>query len=282
MDEKTLIAAAKGGDRDSFAQLIAPHLDTLRAVVHRMIGHPDDAADLIQEAQLKAFTKIDSFREESGFGTWLIAIATRGCLDHLRKEARWRPHAQVYAEQDCLASAELRQTVDDTVSHPEFTYDVREHIAFCFTCVARSIPPMQEAALILREVVRFSNREAAKILDITESVLRHHLADGRKAMKETYDGLCALVNKQGVCHQCSGLRNATPEAQRGPEVESFRPEDAELAEGEQVTPDEARFRVRLRVVREHSFTGGVSDSLHEFIFNRVRHLEQRAALARAT
>lgn len=84
---------------------------------------------------------------------------------------------------------------------PGFAFDVREHIAFCFTCVGRSLPPEQQAAIVLREVFEYSNREAARIAGVTESVLRHHLSAGRKSMKETYDGLCALVGKQGMCRQ---------------------------------------------------------------------------------
>lgn len=275
MEEQDLIASAKGGDQRSFEKLLTPHLSTVRAVVFRMIGHPDDAADLAQETQLRAFSRLDTFRGESSFGTWLVSIATHACLDHLRKETRWRPYSQKYAEQECHGTPELLQEVHDTVSDPAFAFDVHEHIAFCFTCVARSLPPEQEAAIILREICDYSNRDAAKILDITESVLRHHLAAGREAMKETYEGLCSLVNKQGVCYQCSGFRNITAEGRKGPEVQPFLPEGT--AAGEQVDATESRFRLRLRVVREHEFAGGASERLHDLIFHRIRTLERQAA-----
>lgn len=274
-----LIAAAKRGDRDSFTELLTAHMDTLRAVVYRIIGHPDEAADLVQDTQLKAFSKLASFRGDAGFGTWLISIATRTCLDHLRKQTRWRAYSQKYAEQECAGRPELRQEVLNTLADPAFSFDVKEHIAFCFTCVGRSLPPMQEAALILREVLRYSNREAAKILDITESVLRRHLADARRSMIKTFEGLCALVNKQGVCYQCSGFRNSTPRDRRGPEVQPIVAEHAERRTGEQLTDEQARYRVRLRVVQDTPFAGGVSDLLHTLIFNRIRDIERRAATA---
>ena len=86
MDEKALIAAAAAGDRQSFDRLAAPHLGTLRGFVHRMIGHPDDAADLVQVSLLRAFTGIAGFREGSRFSTWLCSIAAHACIDHLRNE----------------------------------------------------------------------------------------------------------------------------------------------------------------------------------------------------
>jgi hypothetical protein len=60
----------------------------------------------------------------------------------------------------------------ETLSAPAFTFDVGEHIAFCFTCVARSLSPEQEAAIILREVFEFSNLEAATMVGVSEPVLR--------------------------------------------------------------------------------------------------------------
>ena len=275
MEEQELIAAARRGDRRSFEALLRPHLRAVRAVVFRMIGHPEDAADLVQEAQLRAFTRLDTFRGESSFGTWLVSIATHACLDHLRKEARWRPYSQKYAEQETHSQPALLKEVRSTITDPAFAFDVHEHISFCFTCVARSLPPEQEAAIVLREVLDYSNREAAKILDITESVLRHHLAAAREAMKQTYEGLCSLVNKQGICYQCSGFRNGTPEGRKGPEVQPFLAQAAATGGHGEVT--EARFVRRLQVVREHEHAGGVSERLHDLLFQRIRALERQAA-----
>jgi RNA polymerase sigma-70 factor (ECF subfamily) len=106
-------------------------------------------------------------------------------------------------------------------------------------------------------------------------VLRHHLAAGREAMKDTYEGLCSLVNKQGICYQCSGFRNNTPEGRKGPEVQPFLPEDA--ATGTQAEVTEARFVRRLQVVREHEHAGGVSERLHDLLFRRIRALERQTA-----
>ena len=111
---------------------------------------------------------------------------------------------------------ELRAEIVATTKDAEFEFDVREHTSFCFTCVARSRSPEQEAAIVLKEILSLTNSEAADALGVTKSVLRHRLSDGRRSMEKSFDGLCALVNKGGMCHQCAGFRNATALKRRGP------------------------------------------------------------------
>ncbi len=121
-------------------------------------------------------------------------------------------------EQECAEDDELRGKVIATTKDAEFEFDVRAHLSVCFTCVARSLEPEDEAAIVLREILSLSNREAADALGVTESVLRHKLRDARRAMEETFDGLCALVNEEGVWHQCAGFRGATGAERGGPSL----------------------------------------------------------------
>ncbi len=269
MAEKALCAAAAAGDRQSFDRLVAPHLGTVRGLVHRMVGHPDDAADLVQESLLRAFTAIGQFREGARFSTWLCSIAANACIDHLRREKRWRPYSQSYAEQHCAGSPELRQEILNLLAAPGFNFEFHEHVSACFTCVARSLPPMQEAALVLREVFEYTNQEAADALGVTEPVLRNHLSAARASMTNTYEGLCALVNKQGICHQCAGFRNASGEGRKGPPVGPI---------GEEGDDPEQRFKVRLAIVKESPFEGGMSKKLHDLLFNRIRKQERQGGL----
>jgi RNA polymerase sigma-70 factor (ECF subfamily) len=264
MDETELVRLATRGNRAAYETLVAPHVDTVRGLIYRMVGHPDDAADLLQESLLKAFEKIGTYRRGARFGTWLCSIAVNACLDHLRKKKRWRPYSQSYAEKHCASVPEMRQEILNVLQDAELSFDVREHIAACFTCVARSLDPMDEAAIVLSEIFEYTNEEAARALGVTEPVLRNHLAGARASMQETFEGLCALVNKQGICYQCSGFRNAVPEPRKGPVVAPIG------GEGEGA---EQRFRVRLRIVRETPFDGGKSKKLHELLFRRIREQE---------
>ena len=243
-----------------FEALLEPHHDLLRRYVYRLVGNPTDAEDLVQDILTKGLERLGSLRNETAFKSWLFKLATRTCVDHLRKQTRWRPYSQRYLEDACNDDHGKRQRIVDTTRDPEFLYDVCEHIAFCFTCVGRSLDPLDAAALVLREVIGFSNREAAMILGVSDSVLRHHLGDGRRAMEETFDGLCSLVNKDGICWQCSSFRSATAASRRGPSLP--------------VLDDRATaWRKRLAIVRQSHFLDGVAAPLHDLLFTLLDQLE---------
>jgi len=263
-----LVERARFGDRDAFDALVTPELPRLRRVVRRMVGDPDDTSDLVQDALLRAYEKIGSFRGDASLTTWLVSIATRAAIDHLRKRARWRDDAQVHARQYLHDDGARYADLQTLFRSPDYMFDAREHIAFCFTCVGRSLPPEQQAALILRDVLQYKNGEAAKLLGLTESVLRHHLADARRSMQKSFDGLCGIVNKDGVCHQCSGLRDAAPEAGRGPTVPELGGRDA---------PAEAQYKLRLNVVRDADVDGGATQGFHDMVWRALSVVEQQAA-----
>jgi RNA polymerase sigma-70 factor (ECF subfamily) len=194
---------------DFEAQLPA-HLPALRALARRMVGDADDAQDVVQNALLRASRELSSFREDAALKTWLFAITSRAALDHLRAAKRWSNQALIDAC-DARGAASVAEKFGD----PSASFDVQQHVAFCFTCVGRSLEPEQQAALVLREVFHLPHAEAAELLGVTESVLRHALSTGRKAMQEKYEGLCALVNKTGACYQCRALRELAPEGRQG-------------------------------------------------------------------
>lgn len=258
--ERGLLARAQGGDKAAFDTLASSAMAPARGVVQRMVGHPEDAADIVQQALLNAWQAIGSFKGEARFSTWLTAIATRLAIDHLRAQKRWRTEAQVAYANLCAESEELSGEVMSAFASPDFSFEVREHVAYCFTCVGRSLPPDEQAALVLRDVMDMSNREAANVLATTESVLRHRLAAARKAMEEKYEGLCALVNKQGICHQCRGLSEVAAMVSQG----TVPP-----------PPDVATLAARLAVVRAVDPERGSSAGLHDVFWRRTKQIEEK-------
>jgi RNA polymerase sigma-70 factor (ECF subfamily) len=114
-------------------------------------------------------------------------------------------------------------------------------------------------------VFEFSNREAAAMVGVSESVLRHHLEASRKQMEASFEGLCALVSKTGVCYQCKELRELAPAPKRGPPVPEV---------GAETDPPKDRMRHRLRIVRDAPLAEGKSRPLHDLIFRRIEAAEQ--------
>lgn len=254
--EQELLAAARAGSRRAFDTLVAPHVVPLRVFLYRLVCQPDDAADVAQDALLTAFQKLDGFRGDASFRTWLFSIGTRKGLDLLRRRRRWPADAQSQGELRTLQSPQLRAQLDATIGEAEYTYEYRQHVAYCLGCVARSLPPEQSAALLLTELVLLENRDAARAMGMSESTFRHRLRAARASMREAYEGLCALVGKQGVCYQCAKLRDYCPPDKRGRAVEP-------IAEGSE--DPEHKLTRRLKVVRQVGLDVGDSP-VHDLLF----------------
>src|SRR3989338_1300039 len=84
-DDAVWVAKARRGDADAFGELVPRHRRRAYQVAMGMLGHPETAMDLTQEAFLRAYQSLDRFRGEAAFFTWLRRIVTNVCLDHLRK-----------------------------------------------------------------------------------------------------------------------------------------------------------------------------------------------------
>ncbi|HEY8206589.1 MAG TPA: RNA polymerase sigma factor [Myxococcaceae bacterium] len=235
-----------------FERALPDHLPALRGLARRLIGNPDDAEDVVQEALLRASRSLAGFRGESSLKTWLFSITARIALDHLRSAKRWGTQVMVDA-----CDERGRESVGAKFGDPSVSFDVGQHIAFCFTCVGRSLDPLQHAALVLREVCGLENAEAARVLDLTEPTYRHALAGARAAMKAEYEGLCALVNKNGACYQCRALREMAPESRKGPPL----------------PPEPLAFDERLLQVRAAAAATGANPRLNDYFFAYVRQMQ---------
>jgi RNA polymerase sigma-70 factor (ECF subfamily) len=232
-----------------------------------MVAHHQDAEDLLQETLVRAISEIPSFRGEARFHTWLFGIASHVCLDHLRKKRRWRVETQLEGEARARADPKRMEEIQAMMSRGDFAFEIREHVAFCFSCLARSLEPEAQAALFLREVMGFTAEEGASMLGLSEPKFRHRLAAARRFMIDAFDGMCELINKKGACWQCRSLREIAPEANRGPDLVRI-----EVGPETSVTP-ESLFDARLEVVRDADLEEGGSRRLHEDFFVAVSEWE---------
>lgn len=88
MDETVLIQKSQQGDMDAFEQLVLLYEKKVYTIAYKYMGNHEDASDMAQEALIKAYQSIGSFRGEAAFGTWLGRITANKCLDVLRKRQR--------------------------------------------------------------------------------------------------------------------------------------------------------------------------------------------------
>ncbi len=88
---------------------------------------------------------------------------------------------------------------------PHAAFEIKEHITFCLTCISKSLPLEQQICILLKEIYDFKISEIVEILQTTEAMVKYYLHTGRSKMVNIFEGRCALINKEGVCHQCSEL-----------------------------------------------------------------------------
>lgn len=88
MTEAELIQQSCAGSIDAFEQLILLYEKRVYTIAYKYMGNHEDANDMAQEALIKAYQSIGSFRGEAAFGTWLGKITANRCLDELRKRKK--------------------------------------------------------------------------------------------------------------------------------------------------------------------------------------------------
>ena len=147
-EEKDLVTRAQQGDRAAFGSLVGPWHQPLFRYVYRMVSLRQDAEDLLQDVLVRVLEGIRTYRGEARFKSWLFGIATHVCLDHLRSKKRWRVEAQLLAEAETIGDPAKSAALRSLMQQPGFSYEIREHIAFCFSCIARTLAPEEQERLI--------------------------------------------------------------------------------------------------------------------------------------
>jgi len=267
-EELKLVERAQHGDRAAFGSLVEPWRKPLFGYIYRMVTQRQDAEDLLQDVFIRVLEDIRSYRGEARFKSWLFGIATHVCLDHLRSKKRWRVEAQLIGEQEAKSKPENYVSLQNMMVQPGFTYETREHIAFCFSCIARTLSPEEQAAVMLKEVLGFTAEEGAGILRVSEPVFRHRLSDARARMTQAFDGLCTLINKTGLCYQCQGLREVASGQHRGADLVQI-----EVAPGVAVNP-ESLFEARVAIVRDADLADGTTRPMHDMFFASLTAREE--------
>jgi RNA polymerase sigma-70 factor (ECF subfamily) len=100
VDEATVIRAVQRGDQDAFEQLVRAYDQSVLRLAMNLLRSPEDARDVYQEAFLRVYRNIHTFRFDCSFHTWLYRIVTNICLDHLRKRKVRREESAVVETAD--------------------------------------------------------------------------------------------------------------------------------------------------------------------------------------
>ncbi len=189
MNEPCYPGCVSDPDQAAFTTELETHRRLLRVHCYRMMGSFDDAEDLVQETFLRAWRSRATFQGRAQLGTWLYRIATNVCLDALEKRpARVLPQDVVRAvapDDEPRATPPFRpdlpwmQPFPDRLFDPETIVASRQSVELAFLAALQHLPPRQRAILILCDVLGWSAKEVAEMLEgtvgaVTSALQRAH------------------------------------------------------------------------------------------------------------
>ncbi len=180
--EAELIARIKGGDVESFYDLVRPYERAVYLAAVSLVKNDADAEDVAQEAVLKAFKNLSRFRQEAKFSTWLIQITINEAKMKLRKDRRHLCESlndsQPSDEGDYIPKdfADWREIPSESLEQSE----LREAL----TKALDSLSEKYRTVLISRDVQHLSIDETAKILGLSEANVKTRLSRARLQMRD--------------------------------------------------------------------------------------------------
>lgn len=179
--ELELVQLARRGDLEAFAELARRYQDELVNYIAKFCGSSDDANDVAQEALVKAFTKLGSFKGNSSFKTWLYRIATNHCIDAARKQQRVPAPFPLDAEpEEGRALVDTLEAEGEPLSQLtawELQREVRKAIL--------QLPPKLRAVLVLHDLQGLQYGEIAEVVGVPLGTVKSRIHNAREQLKTT-------------------------------------------------------------------------------------------------
>jgi RNA polymerase sigma-70 factor (ECF subfamily) len=174
-DDRDLVDRARRGDREAFTQLIVQYQVSLYNMALRMVGRPDDAADIAQEAFLRAWEKIRTLRD-APFKSWLFQIAANLCYDHFRRGRRYGVMPDEDQTSNLVGLGIAMPDPQERAEANERTRLVRDSIS--------ALDHDMRIAIILRDVNGMAYDEIAAILRVPLGTVKSRIARARAQVQD--------------------------------------------------------------------------------------------------
>lgn len=172
MDETAWVQRAQAGDEVAFAHLVETYQAHVFNLAYRMLGHRQDAEDAAQEAFLRAYRQLSTFRPEQRFSSWLLAIAAHYCVDQLRRRRfLWLS----------LDEAPVVGTLSSREPGPEeavLSHEQRDEVRRLLD----RLPPRYRLVTLLRYTYDLSVAEIATVVGASEGAVKTQLCRAREML----------------------------------------------------------------------------------------------------
>ena len=185
-----LVEDAVRGDAHAFEILMETHESRMYAVALRMCQNREDAQDCLQEAMMRVYKALPTFKGESSFSTWAYRITMNTCLDDLRRKKN-------KAASSLDALLDLGWSPADEDNTPERKFSQKEAQREISRAI-QSLPEDMRAAIVLRDIHGFSYEEIASMLSINIGTIKSRISRGREKLREILSGSAELFGRDRV------------------------------------------------------------------------------------
>jgi RNA polymerase sigma-70 factor (ECF subfamily) len=172
VEDGALVARARAGDLLAFEELVRLYADRLHAVVRRLVDNEHEAEEVTQEAFLRAWRGIATFKGDSQFFTWLYRIGVNEA--HRLTSRRRAPVTSL--DEHLIEPTDARPGPPRRVEHDDLRHALERAV--------QGLQPDQRAPLVLRDIEGLSTTQAAVILDLSEAAFKSRLHRARLAVRD--------------------------------------------------------------------------------------------------
>jgi RNA polymerase sigma factor (sigma-70 family) len=199
-EDQELVLRARAGDRQALEDLVQRHQAWIYNIAVRMLYHPQDAEDAMQEILIKVLTRLSLFEGRSSFRTWLYRIV----VNHVLNMKRGRVEVQQASIDFASYGAAIDATPDLELADPKgISADtdllVTEAMISCTSGMLLCLDREQRLTFILGAIFDLSDTVAAEVLEITPDNFRQRLARARRDLRNFMNDKCGLVNQANPC-----------------------------------------------------------------------------------
>ena len=177
--DQVLVERAQGGDKHAFDLLVSKYQRKLGRLLSRFIRDPGEVEDVSQEAFIKAYRALPSFRGDSAFYTWLYRIGINTAKNYLVSQGRRAPTSTEFDNDEAETFDDASQLRD--INTPESLL-LTKQIGQTINAAMDALPEELRTAIVLREIDRMSYEEIASIMDCPIGTVRSRIFRAREAV----------------------------------------------------------------------------------------------------
>lgn len=181
--DQQLVKRTLRGDTYAFEELVKTYQNKVYMLAYRYMSNEDDANDMAQEAFIKAYRSLRSFKGDASFGTWIYRITTNVCLDELRRRKRKIVPLSLDEPLATLDGDDIEREISDHSMAADVIYEKKE-FSQNIQMLLDEMKPEHKSVIVLRDIMDLSYEEIAVVLDCSIGTVKSRISRARNLLQK--------------------------------------------------------------------------------------------------